>query len=226
MYKVSLGFAAVLALQTMTFASDFDELARKLPIGTNVVMAIDVDRVHASPMAVKNNWSSRTDDGNRPVYLPQEADKVLVAAQVDPVRGFVRAWEAAFIGLKESMPMRLVAKAEGGYTDTIHGMSAAWVPSDAYFFEIDPQTMGLMYPANRQAVSRWADRQKKIATSGISDYLLGAVSVVKGGPQMVLAMDTQDVVQPHRLHQSLMESEVIQKMKMIVDDVVSVMSSM
>ena len=226
MYRVSLGLAAALALQTMTFASDFNSLARKLPAGTNVVMAIDVDKVLASPMAKQNNWGSRTDDGNRPVYLPQEADKVLVAAQVDPVRGFTSAWEMAAIGLKESLPMRLVAKAEGGYTDTIRGMNAAWVPSDAYFFEIDPQTMGLMHPANRQAVARWADRQEKQSTSGVSDYLLGAINRVKAGPQMVLAMDALDVVQPHRMHQSLAESEVVKTQKLNIDDVVAVMSSM
>jgi len=226
MYRISLGLATVLTLQTMTFASDFDALARKLPAGTNVVMAIDVDKVLASPMAKKNNWGSRTDDGNRPVYLPQEADKVLVAAQVDPVRGFTSAWEMAAIGLKESLPMRLVAKAEGGYTDTIRGMNAAWVPSDAYFFEIDPQTMGLMHPANRQAVARWADRQEKQSTSGVSDYLLGAINRVKAGPQMVLAMDALDVVQPHRMHQSLAESEVVKTQKLNIDDVVAVMSSM
>ncbi|MCP4786663.1 MAG: hypothetical protein GY878_24275 [Fuerstiella sp.] len=98
MSKVSLILTAVLMLQTMTFASDFDALARKLPAGTNVLLAIDADGVLASDMAVKNNWGGRADDGSRPVYLPQEADKVLVAAQVDPARGFQRAWEVAVMG--------------------------------------------------------------------------------------------------------------------------------
>ncbi|MDG2128537.1 MAG: hypothetical protein P8K08_11135 [Fuerstiella sp.] len=226
MNKVSLGLAAVLAMPSLAVASDFDHLARKLPNGTNLLLAIDSDRVLASEMAVKNNWDNRTDDGGRPVYLPQEADKVLVAAQVDPGRGFVRAWEVAVMGLKESMPMRLVAKAEGGYTETIQGMKAAWVPSDAYFFEIDPKTMGLMHPANRQAVSRWAERQKGRATSPVSDYLLGAVSAVKTGPQIVLALDTQDVIQPHRVQQTLSQSEVVKKQKLNVDELTSVMTSM
>ncbi len=226
MSKVSLTLATVLALQTVTFASDFDALARKLPAGTNVLLAIDVDKVMASEMAVKNNWGGRADDGNRPVYLPQEADKVLVAAQVDPARGFAQAWEVAIMGLKESLPMRLIAKAEGGYTDTIDGMKAAWVPSDAYFVEIEPLTMGLMHPANRQAVSRWAESQKRRATSPVSDYLLGAVSAVKSGPQIVLALDVQNSVQPHRVHQTLSQSEVVKKQKLNVDEVTSVMTSM
>ena len=226
MNKVSLGMIAVLALQSMTLASDFDGLARKLPAGTNVLLAIDVEKVLSAPMAVQNNWGNRADDGSRPVYLPQEADKVLVAAQVDPARGFLRAWEAAVMGLKESLPMRLIAKAEGGYTETIQGMKAAWVPSDAYFFEIEPKTMGLMHPANRQAVSRWAASQKSRVTSPVSDYLLGAVSAVKVGPQIVLALDTQDVVQAHRMHQSLSQSEVVRKQKLNVDEITSVMTSM
>ncbi|MCP4787931.1 MAG: hypothetical protein GY903_34430 [Fuerstiella sp.] len=130
------------------------------------------------------------------------------------------------MGLKESLPMRLIAKAEGGYTDTIQGMEAAWVPSDAYFVEIAPKTMGLMHPANRQAVSRWAETQKTRATSPLSDYLLGAVSAVKTGPQIVLALDVQNSVQPHRVHQSLSQSEVVQKQKLDVDEITAVITSM
>ena len=141
-------------------ASDFERLASQIPSGANTLVAIDVDGVLASEIARANGWGSRTGGGDRPIYLPPEADKVVVAAQVDPPRDFERSWEVAMIGLKESLPMRLVARAEGGYPDTINGKPAAWVPSDAYFVEVDQNTMGLMFPANRQAISRWVSRQE------------------------------------------------------------------
>ncbi len=226
MFRPTLGLVACISLSTTALASEFDELVGKLPSGANVLLSIDSDRVLASQMAMQNNWGSRVDDGSRPVYLPQEADKVLVAAQVDPVRGFDRAWEVAIMGLKETLPMRLVARAEGGYTDTIHGLNAAWVPSDAYFLEVTPEIMGLMYPANRQAVSRWAERQQNGTASGVSPFLLASVEAAKAGPQIVLAIDLQDAAQPHRLQQTLSESDVVTKEKQNINSLVDVLASL
>ena len=225
MLKIILGSMACLSLVTTTFATDFDELAGKVPDGANVLLVIDSDRVLASEMAIQNNWGGRVNDGNRPFYLPQEADKVLVAAQVDPVRDFARAWEVAVMGLKETLPMRLVAKAEGGYTDTIHGLNAAWVPSDAYFLEVNPEIMGLMHPANRQAVSRWAERQQNGTETQVSPFLLAGIEAAEAGPQIVLAIDLQDAAQPHRLQQRLSESDVATKAKLNMNELVDVLSS-
>lgn len=114
-------------------ASEFSGLMGRIPRGANAIMVIDVDATLASPIAVSNGWQGRFSDGSasRPMYLPPEADKVVVAAQLDQVRGFNRIWEVALMGLKAPMPMSLVARAEGGYTDTINGVNVAWVPSDA-----------------------------------------------------------------------------------------------
>jgi hypothetical protein len=215
-----------LLLSTIACASEFDELSKKLPRGANAVLVIDVTKALASPMAKKNDWGKRMNDGSAPVYLPQESDKVIVAAQFDPVRQFASEWEVAVIGLTEALPMRLVAKAEGGYTDTISGLNAAWVPSDAYFIEMAPLIMGVLSPANRQAVSRWARRQKERSVSEVSEYLAKGIRRVKdGGPQFVLALDLQGVVQPHRVHQRLSQSDIIKKHNLSVDDVADVVSS-
>lgn len=207
-------------------ASDFDGLASRIPSGANLVLAIDVDRTLATPMAISNGWGDPTKSATRPTYLPPEADKVIVAAHVDPPRQFARSWEVALMGMKETIPMRLVARAEGGYTDEINGRPAAWVPSDAYFVSIDPNTLGLMYPADRQAVSRWVGNQAAGKNQGPSSYLQAAINKAKTGPQIVLALDSLDVTQPHRVQKSLSESPVISSQKLNVAELVPVLSTM
>ncbi len=211
-----------------TDASEFAKLTEKVPRGANAILLIDVDKTLASPIAKAKSWQSRLEQGasDRPMYLPPEADKIVVAALLDEVRGFNRIWEVALMGLKEPMPISLVARAEGGYTDNINGINVAWVPSDAYFIEIDSSTLGLMAPAERQAVSRWAARAKRGGTMEISDYLGAAATAVNQGPQIVLAIDAIDAVQPHRVREKLEKSEYVQKHSLKPDDLMKLIGGL
>ncbi len=192
------------------FGSDFPTLVAKVPGSANAIMVIDADAILASGIAKKNHWEKRFADGSadRPLYLPPEADKVVVAAQFDIVRGFARTWEVALMGMKEPFSMSLVARAEGGSTDTISGVNVAWLPSDAYFVEVDAQTLGLMAPADRQALARWANNARKPVSGQISPYLKSASGLVSKGTQAVLAIDTADAIQLHRVRARLEQSEL------------------
>lgn len=192
-------------------ASDFPALVAKVPRGSNSLVLIDVDAVLASPIAQSNGWARRFNDGNsdRPLYLPPEADKVAIAVQLDLVRGCAKNWEVAVMGMKEPFSMSLIARAEGGYVDEIEGVKAAWVPSDAYFIELDPQTLGLMAPADRQSIARWAEKGKTAQPEMLSDYL-GALTTSAGhGAQVVMAIDAADAIQPHRVRDRLEGSKIV-----------------
>ncbi len=201
---------AIIFVASSASGSDFPTLVSKVPGSANSIVLIDADAVLASPIAKANGWEKRYSDGSadRPLYLPPEADKVVVAAQLDQVRGFTQSWEVALMGMKEPFSMSLVARAEGGYADTINGVKVAWVPSDAYFIEVDPQTLGLMAPANRQAIARWADRATKPATAELSEFLTASTKLVGQGAQVVMAIDTTDAIQAHRVQTQLEKSDL------------------
>jgi len=221
-----LMFAALLLMPSGVHAdAEFEGLAKLVPDGANTILAIDVDRILETEMARTNGWGRPENAGNRPTYLPPEASKVIVAAQVDPLNRFRQSWEAALIGLKEQIPMRLVAKAEGGYTDTINGKTAAWTPSNAYFIELDEATLGVVSPANKQAVSRWIDDQNK-GGSELASYLEYAVNDVATGPQFMLALDAADSIPVHRLHERLTESEVVAANKLNVEQMITLFSTL
>lgn len=206
-------------------ASEFRNLAKQLPPGANAVIAIDVGAALATDLAKKNGWGDPSKSAGAPIYLPPEADKVIVSSQVDPPNRFQQSWTAAVIGMTESLPMRLIAKAEGGYPDTIRETEVAWVPSNAYFLNFGENLLGLMYPANRQLASRWLDAREGNDT-GLSGYLTTAVLAVELQPQIVLALDTQDTIASHRLHQNLTDSPVLEAHKLDFDETFATFLSM
>lgn len=66
--------------------------------------------------------------------------------------------------------------------------------------------MGVMHPANRQPVSRWADFGKNNRTTIVSEYLRNAVTTVNFQTQIVMAVDLRDIVRPHKLDETLKEA--------------------
>ncbi len=119
--------------------------------------------------------------------------------------------------------MRLVARAEGGYTDEINGTKVAWVPSDAYFIEMDTETLGLMAPANRQAIARWSEHVKA-SNAELSDYLKSAAMLAGTTSQAVMAIDAADAIQAHRVRAKLEGSKLVSDADL--DKTVSLISSL
>ena len=187
----------------------FDDLLVRLPASTNALMVVDVQAVSRSPLAVREGWLKQYESTyvNQPMILPPESDRLVLASQMNPNRGFAQAWEAAVISLTEPLSMRSIARAEGGYLDSIGGLKAAWTPSDAYFVSIDADTLGGMHPAHRQAVARWVKTSRSSRSVRLSPYLRKAAAAASRSTQIVLAMDLQGAVQPHSLQERLSDSE-------------------
>jgi len=57
----------------------------------------------------------------------------------------------------------------------------------------------------------------------VSEYLRIAIAEATGGPQFVMAIDTADALQPHRIGARLEQSEYIKGKKLKVDELTSLM---
>lgn len=204
----------LVTVPSAVFGSEFSELVARVPENANAVILMDVDGILGSAIAKSNGWGQRFTQraAAHPMYLPPEADKVVVASQFDLVRGASNTWQVALMGLKEPLPMSLIARAEGGYADTVNGVKVAWVPSDAYFIEVNPNILGLLAPANRQVVSRWASREAKNSNGRLSPYLEEASALIGPERQAILAVDAADTLQPHRLRANLEASTLAKKL--------------
>lgn len=224
--RMFIGLWCLLASCGVTSAAEFSELVERLPDGPNAILVIDSQKMLASPMAVAGGWKSQVRDGRAPINLPPGAEKVVVAARLDPTRGFTRSWEAGLASLTEPISMPLLAKAEGGHTDEINGMDAARVPANAYFLKITPQLMGMRYPADRQATFDWAQQQTESGTSQLSEYLTAAAGRVAGDPQVVLALDASHLADAYRLRPQLQQSQIVRKYTLNSEEVLKTLLSL
>ena len=196
----------VLAMAAPLLAAD--ELMQRIPNGANAIMVIDVTALEATPLAKTQGWAKKHEAAfvERPMMLPPEASRIVVGSQLNFAGELNAEWEVAAMTLTEPLSMRSIARAEGGYLDKIAGIDCAWTPSDAYFVSLEAKQLGVVFPANRQFVSRWMQSGAGAISSG---YLLVAAKQVDRTNQIVMALDLKDAPQPHRLRERLQASPAL-----------------
>jgi hypothetical protein len=198
----------LLAAASPPASAQYDDLLKRLPRGANSVVVIDAKALLGTELAVREGWAQKRElkFRDRPISIPPEEEVVAIGAQLDPSEGLRRQWELAVMRLSEPFPMQDIARSEGGYIDTFGTTQAAWTPSNAYFVDLDKNTLGIMYPADRQYVARWAKFAATNKAVELSDYLQAAAKQLGPKTQIVMALDLADVVQPHRVQEALEES--------------------
>lgn len=217
-----------IGITSVARGASFDELLPKVPPSANTLVLIDVERTLDSPLAQAGGWGKKLELAyvSRPVFLPPEATKLVMASSLDSSNNFQREWELAVMELDEPMSMRSIARSEGGYVDTVNDASVAWTPSNAYFVSLADRQLGVMFPADRQFVSRWIGYATKNTRIMLSDYLRQATRLANEQIQVLMAIDLTDVVQPHELARKAEDSQLLQKTKLPTDEIVSLLGSL
>jgi hypothetical protein len=100
--------------------ASFPTLAERLPPSTNALVAINVEKVLSSPLAMQEGWrediQARWD--KQPLMIPPGATRVLTAAWVKmPAMNSV--WEVSTIDMEKVPTADELAKAEGGHVDKV-----------------------------------------------------------------------------------------------------------
>ena len=212
----------------VSHADTFDQLLPKVPATANTVVMIDVQRTLATPLAQQEGWGKKLELAyvSRPIFLPPEASKLVMASALEPGNDFLQHWEVAVMELADPLSMRTIARSEGGYTDTINGVDVAWTPSNAYFVALSDRELGVLSPADRQFVSRWIGYATKNQSVMLSDYLRQATQLANEQIQILMAIDLTDVVQPHELAEKIEDSPLFQKAQLSKEAVIPLLSSL
>ena len=220
--------ALIVAPTGLAQAALFDSLLKKVPAGANTLVLIDVTTTLAAPIAEEKGWGKQLelDYVERPIFLPPESTKLVMAASLLPNEGFSRQWELATMELGEPLSMRSIARTEGGYVDEINGAQAAWTPSNAYFVSLGDRELGVIFPAERQFVSRWVTFAQQNSEIVISEYLQSATKLANEKVPILLAIDLHDVVRPHELNIKLQNSPLMKKPGVSLEDVSKVIVSL
>lgn len=226
----STSFALAFLLSTIgsAFAADYSDLLARIPESANALVMINVESTLQTPLAQKQGWGKQLELAyvNRPVFLPPEASRLVLSASLDASNDFRRNWELAVMDLSESFSMSSIARSEGGYLDTVQGTQVVWTPSDAYFVSVTNETLAAVFPANRQFVSRWVKKSMYNSKIGLSNYLTKAVQKSNDKIHVTLAIDLNDIAEPHQIDQQVRESELLKKTKLESTQIVAILTSL
>jgi len=202
--KHRMGVLAALASACVGFsalraARADDTLLSRIPPDTNTVAVIDVDKLMKSPLGVREKWKEKLKNAYaaNPILVPPNASRLVLAAMIDPST-MLPAWEVSVIELNSTPSMKKIARAEGGYVDTIAEKPSVWSPINAYFLRLDSKLLGTVAPANRQFAARWVRRG---ATQGddVSPFLRKAVASMAPNVCYLFAMDLKDATSTKRI---------------------------
>lgn len=144
------------ATTSNAFAIDRALLA-KLDPGANAIVAIDVENLIKTKLAVKQEWAARDFARNpgREISLPPDAKELLISSRLDTANNMNVVWQIALLSSNVSIPIQKIAQAESGYIDWIGSSQVVWAPSELYFAALNRTTLGVVYPADRQMTARW-----------------------------------------------------------------------
>lgn len=205
---------------------EFSQLLAKLPSTANAILLIDAEGLRNSPLGRSLNWSDRNEVAysNSATYLPPEADKIVVATKMNANNAFAQDWELAVMSLQEVITARAIARAEGGVIDAIGGNDAVWSPQGAYFAFFEKDVLGVMAPADRQALSNWVSGS--LSVGKLSDFLLESVTTISANQQIVMAIDLKDAAIPHRLKAALSEAELLKNDAQLIESWYSIVQGL
>src|SRR5438132_242306 len=78
--------ALFLGLSSLAKASEFDDLLKRLPSQSNLLVVIDIASIHESPVGVKEEWKKQHENDyvGGTARIPPTAKKFVVGAQLNP----------------------------------------------------------------------------------------------------------------------------------------------
>jgi hypothetical protein len=205
--QLPLGMSLLfLVIATLPAQAQFGELTKKIPGSANVAAFVNVEKLMASPAALKGGWSEKRDKAfaSGVSFLPPDANHAVIAMELD-LQMWTPMWEAAVIDLDHTPDTKKISEMTGGAVDTIEGLSVVDLPSDAYLVKFGGNSAAFMAPANRQSVARWLRQVQTKNDLNVSGYLFEAYKYANDrGTPVILAIDLEDAFPPGAIQQQLM----------------------
>lgn len=193
-------------------AGPFDDLLQWIPEQANALLLMDVYELHKSPLGKQEDWAkkhTRTSLGGISSMNPK-ITKVVVAAQLNPsTLDYTR--EAAVFQLDLSIKQKELSRLVSGTPDSVAGKPIVLSPRNAYFVQFKEWVIGMMKPANRQAMAQWVRFARPTGRVVLTPYLMQARDIAGNdpNPQIVAAIDLSDVLDPDGLRNRLKKAKAL-----------------
>jgi len=212
--SISVLFAAVIAAPAQSIADDaavgLAPLLRYAPSHSNAVLLIDVAALKKKPLAIERGWFTPTATYEAAIYLPPDSKYIVVASDLDVADRLKPQAEVALIALSQNADLEQVARAEGGYIDSLGDEKVVFAPSGGYIMALPAGVLGEYSPADRQAASRWLQSvlPPETPSGDLHDYLKKAADKVDEKSPIVMAFDLDQALPPHIVAKALAMSDL------------------
>jgi hypothetical protein len=185
-------------------------LLRHAPSDSNAVLLVDVGALKKKPLAIERGWFTPDASYDAAIYLPPDSKYIVVASELDVADRLKPQAEVALIALSQNADLEQVARAEGGYIDSLGDEKVVFAPSGSYIMSLPAGVLAEYSPADRQAASRWLRSVLPPATppGDLPDYLKQASGKVGEKSPIVMAFDFQQALPPHSVAKALAASNL------------------
>jgi hypothetical protein len=214
--KFAMGFcffsaiALLAAMNRTSFADDeFQSLVSQIPRSANAVVLLNMQQAKNSPLGLKEGWNAKVEKAFESGLsrVPPQSTRYVLASQID-LEFMEPLWTAAICDLDVTPSLEQIAKRRHGTLDTIENLPAVALPNDTYLVQLGPKTLGMMAPANRQAVVRWIREVRGSSPPPLSPYLQQAAVFSDGtGSQIIMALDLDGALSFERVGKYLKAKE-------------------
>jgi hypothetical protein len=205
-------FVCLLAVSPSRAAGPYDDLLQWIPQDANALLLMDIHELHHCPLGKLENWTekhTRVSLGGS--SLSPNIKKVVVAAQINPST-LQDTWEAAVLQLDTSIKIKELSRIVSGSPDSVGGKPIVLSPRNAYYVQFKDWVIGMMRPANRQAMAQWVRSARPTGRVVLSPYLMQAKEIAANEPrpQIVTAIDLSDVMDPEGLRNRLKNCKALE----------------
>ncbi len=175
--------------------AQFSADSKWVPDQANCLVLINPSRIFSSPLAVRENWAaSQVRAFERGLSIvPTDKGRVMLASQVDYASMGVVWTVGIFYDETSSINLQSIAQRNGQEIAELAGRQAVSMPGDYYLIQLEPNTVGVMAPANRQAAHRWV-QDREAGRPRLSKYLDDALGFADRNADVIAAFDLSNAI--------------------------------
>jgi len=196
-----LAATLILAPVNRARGQEFDELVKRLPRGANSIVLLNVDKILASPIAVREKWQTKHEQAYASglSVLPPDAKQAVFASNLN-FEQMSPEWESVVMRLNGEADLSSLAKSSGGTQETIGKYRVLNLPTNAFAVQFSSDVVGAMTPVDRQSAGRWIRQTDAPSGTSLTQYLTEAFGYANNlGTPIIMAIDLQDVDTPEQV---------------------------
>lgn len=181
--------------QQPVWGGPFEGQIRLAPESTNLMVLVNVQALHNTPLAKSEEWVQKIKDAYLAGHalVPPTADRLVMLAEVDPLDTLRPIWDLSIIDLYKAPDVLGFARQEQTTIEHLDGHRLIQTHTGALVLEVKTQRIMASALATRQMYSRSLKGAEPDAPLRLSAYLKKAADVLPDEGQIVIALDLENV---------------------------------